>query len=86
MPNRENLRRAFTNGRLDLARAEAVADIIAARSKAAHRLAISQMKGDFSRRLSTLRQSLIDLSALLELELDFSEEDVTFASAPNSSP
>lgn len=76
----EFTRRAFTNGRLDLARAEAVADIIAARSKAAHRLAASQMKGDFSRRLKTLRDSLTNLAALLELELDFSEEDVTFAS------
>ncbi len=76
----EYTRRAFTNGRLDLARAEAVADIIAARSRAAHRLASSQMRGHFSDRLNTLRQSLLELSVLLELELDFSEEDVTFAS------
>ncbi|MDE5899737.1 MAG: tRNA uridine-5-carboxymethylaminomethyl(34) synthesis GTPase MnmE [Muribaculaceae bacterium] len=72
-------RRAFTNGRLDLAEAEAVADMIATSSRAAHRIAMSHMRGDLSRKLSALRDDLLRLCALLELELDFSEEDVTFA-------
>lgn len=67
-------------GRLDLAQAEAVADIIAADSKAAHRLALSQMRGDFSSKLTDLHDDLLQLVSLLELELDFSEEDVEFAS------
>ena len=71
--------RAVINGRMDLAQAEGVADLIAASSRAAHRLATQQMKGDFSRRLDYLRQQMIDLASLLELELDFSEEDVEFA-------
>lgn len=75
----EFTRRAFTNGKLDLSQAEAVADLIAADSAAAHRLAMNQMKGAFSHRLKELRQRLITLSSLLELELDFSEEDVEFA-------
>lgn len=76
----EFTRRAFTAGRMDLAEAEAVADIIASNSRAAHRIALSQMRGDYSRKLNSLRDKLIDLSALLELELDFSEEEVEFAS------
>lgn len=76
----EFTRRAFLNGKLDLAQAEAVADIIAADSRAAHRIAASQMKGRFSQKLNQLRQQLVDLAALIELELDFSEEDVEFAS------
>jgi tRNA modification GTPase len=76
----EFTRRAFANGRMDLAEAEAVADVIASSTRAAHRLAISQMRGDFSRKLNTLHDSLLDLASLLELELDFSEEDVEFAS------
>jgi len=75
----EFTRRAFANGRIDLSQAEAVADLIAADSTAAHRLAINQMKGAFSLRLKALRQQLLSLSSLLELELDFSEEDVEFA-------
>ena len=75
----EFTRRAFENGRLDLAQAEGVADMIAASSKASARLAASQLKGDFSRRLKSLRAKLIDIGSLLELELDFSEEDVEFA-------
>lgn len=75
----EFTKRAFLNGRLDLAQAEAVADVIAASSKAAHRLAMSQMSGGFSNKLNELRASLINLASLLELELDFSEEDVEFA-------
>lgn len=71
--------RAFANGRMDLAQAEAVADLIAAESRAAHRLALSQMSGAFSRRLNELREQLIHFGSLLELELDFSEEDVEFA-------
>ena len=76
----EFTRRAFAAGKMDLAEAEAVADIIASSSQAAHRLAISQMRGDFSRRLNALRDELIQLASLFELELDFSEEDVEFAS------
>lgn len=75
----EFTRRAFVNGKLDLAEAEAVADIIASSSYAAHALAASQLQGRFSRHINQLRDKLIDLSALLELELDFSEEDVAFA-------
>ena len=76
----EFTRRAFLSGKLDLAQAEAVADIIASQSRAAASAALRQMKGHFSARLAQLRQQLIDLCALLELELDFSEEDVEFAS------
>lgn len=76
----EFTRRAFANGRMDLAEAEAVADVIASTSRAAHRIAMSQMRGGFSQRLAEVRRSLLDLSALLELELDFSEEEVEFAS------
>lgn len=71
--------RAFLNGRMDLSQAEAVADLIDSRSESAHRLAISQMRGGYAKELETLRQELIDLAALLELELDFSDEDVEFA-------
>lgn len=73
-------RRAFASGKLDLAQTEAVADLIASSSRAAHRLAMSQMRGSFSELLDTMRTQLIDLASLLELELDFSEEDVEFAS------
>ncbi|MCI9608588.1 MAG: tRNA uridine-5-carboxymethylaminomethyl(34) synthesis GTPase MnmE [Muribaculaceae bacterium] len=76
----EFTRRAFANGRLDLASAEAVADMIASDSKAAHSIAVRQLKGDYSQRLAGLREKLTELAALLELELDFSEEDVEFAS------
>lgn len=76
----EFTRRAFSSGRFDLAQAEAVADIIAADSRASHRLAVSQMRGDFSAKLNGLHDSLLELVSLLELELDFSEEDVEFAS------
>ena len=71
--------RAFVNGKMDLCQAEAVADVIAANSKAAHQIAFSQMRGTVSNRLATLREQLLHLSSLLELELDFSEEDVEFA-------
>ena len=76
----EFTRRAFANGRMDLAEAEAVADVIASTSRAAHRIAMSQMRGDFSRKLTHLHDQLLDLASLLELELDFSEEEVEFAS------
>lgn len=76
----EFTRRAFANGHLDLASAEAVADMIASESKAAHAIAVRQMKGDYSKRLEVLRAKLLNLASLLELELDFSEEDVEFAS------
>ena len=71
--------RAFLNGKMDLSRAEAVADLIASTSQASHRLAINQLKGGFSNELGALRNKLLKLTSLLELELDFSEEDVTFA-------
>lgn len=71
--------RAYINGRMDLASAEGVADLIAASSRAAHRLAMQQTKGVFSKEFNALRDKLIELASLLELELDFSEEDVEFA-------
>ncbi len=75
----EFTRRAFLNGKLDLAQAEGVADLIAASSKAAHTLAVSQTRGNFSKEIEVLRDKLIEFASLLELELDFSEEDVEFA-------
>lgn len=75
----EFTRRAFTAGNIDLSQAEAIADLIAARSRAAHHVAVTQLRGGITRRLLQLREQLVDLSALLELELDFSEEDVEFA-------
>lgn len=75
--------RAFINGKLDLSQAEAVADLIDSKSEAAHRIAINQMRGGFSKKLSQLRQQFVELSALLELELDFSDEDVEFADRNN---
>lgn len=71
--------RAFLNGRFDLSQAEAVADLIASDSKAAHDLAMRQLKGGISKKLQELRTALIDFTALIELELDFAEEDVEFA-------
>lgn len=75
----EFTRRALQNGRMDLAQAEAVGDMIAASSRAAQRIALSHMRGHYSKKLDELRQQLLELSALVELELDFSEEDVEFA-------
>lgn len=75
----EFTRRAFTNGKLDLSQAEAVADLIASTSAASHRLAIQQMRGGFSRELARLREQLLTFVSLVELELDFSEEEVEFA-------
>ncbi|MBQ7691252.1 MAG: tRNA uridine-5-carboxymethylaminomethyl(34) synthesis GTPase MnmE [Muribaculaceae bacterium] len=75
----EFTRRALAAGHLDLAQAEAVADVIAAQSAAAHRVAMNQMRGAFSRELQGLRDQLLHFVSLIELELDFSEEDVTFA-------
>ena len=71
--------RAYLAGKLDLSQAEAVADLIASSSRAAHALATGQMRGGYSAALEGLRQKLLDLASLLELELDFSEEDVEFA-------
>ncbi len=71
--------RAFLNGKLDLSQAEAVADLIASDSKAYHRIALNQMKGNYSSGINDLREQLVELTTLLELELDFSEEDVEFA-------
>ena len=78
----EFTQRAFFNGKLDLSQAEAVGDLIASESASAHRLAFRQMKGSISKRLQVLRQQLIDFAALIELELDFVEEDVEFAQRP----
>lgn len=75
----EFTRRGFSHGRFDLSQAEAVADLISAQSAASHRLAMQQMKGSISQKLSSLHDQLLQLTALLELELDFSEEDVEFA-------
>ena len=75
----EFTRRSFLNGKMDLAQAEAVADLIAASSEAQHRVASSQLRGGYSQELRLIRSSLVELSALLELELDFSEEEVEFA-------
>ncbi|MCB9032816.1 MAG: tRNA uridine-5-carboxymethylaminomethyl(34) synthesis GTPase MnmE [Chitinophagales bacterium] len=71
--------RAFLNGRFDLSQAEAVADLIASESESSHDMAIAQMRGGISNEIQKLRQELIDFAALIELELDFSEEDVEFA-------
>ena len=71
--------RAYLAGKLDLSQAEAVADTIAASSRAAHALASTQMRGGYSEELESLREKLLNLTSLLELELDFSEEDVEFA-------
>lgn len=75
----EFTRRAFLAGRMDLAQAEAVADMIASSSRAAHAVAATQMRGAYSHELQELRRQLLDITSLLELELDFSEEDVEFA-------
>ena len=75
----EFTQRAFLNGRLDLSQAEAIADLIASSSQAAHRIAFSQMRGQFSHRLAQLREQLLEFVSLMELELDFSEEEVEFA-------
>ena len=72
-------RRAFLNNKLDLAQAEAVADLIASQSEASHKIAVNQLKGGFSKELRDIRSRLLDITSLLELELDFSEEDVEFA-------
>lgn len=74
--------RAFLNGRMDLSQAEAVADLIAAESAASHRIAMEQLKGGFSHELSKLREELIHFASMIELELDFGEEDVEFADRP----
>ena len=71
--------RAFLNGQMDLSQAEAVADLIASNSEATHAIAMQQMRGGFSDEIQKLRQQLLDFASLIELELDFSEEDVEFA-------
>ncbi len=75
----EFTRRAFTNGKMDLVQAEAVADLIASSSEASHRVAMHQLKGGISTELQQLRSQLVDITSLMELELDFSEEEVEFA-------
>lgn len=71
--------RAFLNGKYDLSQAEAVADLIDSTSEASHRLAVNQLRGGFSQRLKSIRERFVELTSLLELELDFSDEDVEFA-------
>ena len=75
----EFTQRAYLNGKMDLAQAEAVADVIASQNAAAHRIAFKQMKGGFSSELRSMRSELLELVSLMELELDFSEEEVEFA-------
>ena len=75
----EFTQRAYVGGKMDLAQAEAVADVIASSSAVAHKVAMNQMRGGYSRELAALRSQLLELTSLLELELDFSEEDVEFA-------
>ncbi len=75
----EFTQRAYLNGKMDLAQAEAVADVIASQNAAAHRIAFKQMKGGFSSELRNMRGELLELVSLMELELDFSEEEVEFA-------
>ncbi len=75
----EFTQRAFLHGKMDLSQAEAVADLIAAQTAAAHRIALKQLKGGFSRELAGMRSELLNLASLMELELDFSEEEVEFA-------
>ena len=79
----EYTQRAFLNGKMDLSQAEAVADLIASTSAGMHKLAINQMRGGFSNELTKLRSQLLDFTSLIELELDFSEEDVEFADRTN---
>ena len=71
--------RAFLNGKLDLSQAEAVADLISSDSEASHQIAIKQMRGGFSNEINTLREELLNFASLIELELDFSQEDIEFA-------
>ena len=75
----EFTRRAFLKGKMDLSQAEAVADVISSTTEASHRVAFAQLKGGFSSELAQLREQLLEMASLLELELDFSEEDVEFA-------
>lgn len=75
----EFTRRAFVHGKFDLAQAEAIADLISSENEATHRVAINQLKGGFSKELQVLRSKLLEMTSLMELELDFSEEDVEFA-------
>ena len=77
--NGEFTMRAFLNGKMDLSQAEAVADVIASNSSASHQMAIQQMRGGITNELKELRTKLLDFAALIELELDFSGEDVEFA-------
>ncbi len=77
--NGEFTLRAFTNGKMDLSQAEAVADLIESDSKASHQIALQQMRGGFSSEIANLREQLLNFASLIELELDFSEEDVEFA-------
>ena len=76
----EFTQRAFINGRFDLAQAEAVADLIASENESMHSAAMNQMRGGFSQEIKNLREELVHFASMIELELDFAEEDVEFAS------
>jgi tRNA modification GTPase len=76
----EFTQRAYLNGRFDLAQAEAVADLIASENEAAHTIALNQMRGGISKEIKNLREKLVHFASMIELELDFGEEDVEFAS------
>lgn len=75
----EFTQRAFLNGKMDLPQAEAIADLIDSQSETTHRLAVNQLNGNFSKKINELREQFVNLASLIELELDFSEEDVEFA-------
>ena len=75
----EFTQRAFLNGKLDLPQAEAIADLIEAQSESAHQLAMRQLRGELSGKMAVLRDELLQMASLIELELDFSEEEVEFA-------
>lgn len=75
----EFTQRAFLNGKLDLPQAEAIADLIDSQSETTHKLAVNQLNGNFSKKINELREQFVNLASLIELELDFSEEDVEFA-------
>ena len=75
----EFTQRAFLNGKLDLPQAEAIADLIEAQTETAHHAAMQQLQGDLSDKMAVLREELLRMASLLELELDFSEEEVEFA-------
>ena len=81
----EFTQRSFMNGKMDLSQAESVADLIAATNKATHNMAMSQLRGNFRKDLEDLRQKLLELTSLMELELDFSDQDITYRPSTTAS-